>query len=299
MVLRLALLALLLPLLASAALAQGMSEDYVRERTRAKYQRPYGLSIEWDLLGYGALFDQQQKVRANGLPADRIGFVDDAGGAPIGAFLDTELRVRWSWNDSIEAGYSFQILRAFDDTLDEVTRFNGVTYPKGVDSDFGSDWHDMHLTYRRDLFRIGLADSFTLFALVGLEWGVIKTHFGSDTFSVQNDRDEERMRELLPWYTAGLGMELQLGESIRLTASGRGTYEVGVPTFQRRQGDDMKQSIISITGLASLEWAVTDWFSLILRAKYRYLKAKLYGGFRSDQFLWWSAGPEIGVGFRF
>jgi len=299
MALRFALVLVLVSLSAPLAFAQGMSEDYVRERTRARFERPYGIGFEWDVLAHGALFEQMQKVRADGTPGDRIGYSRDLDGVPIGVFLDTEFRLRWSWYDSISAGYGFHILRAFEDDLDENTRFNGVNYPKGVDADYASDWHDMRLLYRRDLFRLGLGGTFTMFAEVGLEWGLITTKFGSDTFTVQDDRDEERFRELLPWYTAGLGLEIEIGQSIKITAQGRGTYEVGVPTFQKRDGDDMKQSVISLTGTATFEYAITDWFSVIARAKYRYLKVKLYGGYRSDQFLWYSYGPEVGFGFRF
>ncbi len=296
---RFALLLSLCILCAPLALAQGMSEDYVRERTRARFARPYGIGIEWDLLAHGALFDQMQKVRANGIPGDRIGYSRDMDGLPIGVFLDTELSLRWSWHDSVTVGYGFHVLREFDDELDENTRFNGVIYPKGVDVDYGADWHDMFAVYRRDLFHLGLAGNFAVFAEIGLEWGLITTRFGSDTYRVKDDRDVERFAELLPWYTAGLGFEWQIGQHVRLSAQGRGTYEVGVPTFQRRDDETMKQSVVSLTGLVGFEYAVTDWFSIVARAKYRYLKLKLYGGYRSDQFLWWSAGPEIGIGFRF
>lgn len=282
-----------------ALCAQGMSEDYVRERTRARFSRPHGVTFEWDVLAHGALFDQRQKVRAEGLPADRIGYSKDMDGVPLGVFLDTELRMRWSWDDSIIAGYGFHVLREFEDDLEETTRFNGVSYPAGIDVDYGADWHDLFLVYRRDLFHLGLDGNFTLFAEVGLEWGLFTTRFGSDTFTVKDDRDTERFRELLPWYTVGLGFELGIGQSIKLSAQGRGTYEVGVPTFQKRDGEDMKQSVVSLTGIATFEYAITDWFSFIARAKYRYIKMKLYGGYRSDQFLWYSYGPEVGFGFRF
>lgn len=296
---RFVLLCLLAGLVAPLAFAQGMSEDYVRERTRARFERPYGIGFEWDVLAHGALFEQMHKVRAEGLPADRIGYSKDMDGVPLGVFLDTEFRVRWSWHDSLTAGYGFHILRAFEDDPDENTRFNGVNYPAGVDVDYGSDWHDLRLTYRRDLFRIGLAGNFTMFAEVGLEWGLFTAKFGSDTFTVKNDRDTERFRELLPWYTVGLGMELEIGQSIKLLAQGRGTYESGMPTFQKRDGESMKQSVVSLTGTATLEYAITDWFSFVARGKFRYLKLKLYGGYRSDQFLWYSYGPEVGFGFRF
>ncbi|MBX3474183.1 MAG: hypothetical protein KF754_07350 [Planctomycetes bacterium] len=289
----------LMTLAVSPLFAQGMSEDYVRERTRARFARPHGITLDWDVLAYGAYFDQMQKVRAEGLPANGIGYSRDFDGVPIGVFLDTEFRLRWSWHDSITASYSFAILRTFEDELEDTTRFNGVAYPAGVDVDYGADWHDLRLTYRRDLLHIGLAGNFVIFGEIGLEWGTFTTRFGSDTFTVKNDRDTERFRELLPWYTAGVGLEWQIGQDIRLLASGRGTYEVGVPTFQKRDGDDMKQSVVSLTGIASFEYAINDWFALVVRAKYRYLKLKLYGGYRSDQFLWYSYGPEVGFGLRF
>jgi hypothetical protein len=61
----------------------------------------------------------------------------------------------------------------------------------------------------------------------------------------------------------------------------------------------MKQSIISLTGVITFDYAISDWFSLVFRAKGRYFKAKLYGGFRADEFLWTGIGPEVGIGLRF
>ncbi len=297
MVLRLLILGLICATAGSVA-AQGMSEDYVRARTDEKFGKPHGVTARWDVFAHVPWFEQKHRVRANGLGGDTLGFVDDMDGLPIGAFLDTEFRLRFSWHDSIEAGYGFHVLRAFRDERDEATRFNGVLYPAGTDIDFGSDWHEMRLHYRRDLFRFGLAKQWTVYATAGLEWAYIKVQTGSDSFPVSDDRDEERFRELLPWWNAGLGMELDLG-TIRLGVDARGTYEVGFPTFQRRDGNNMKQSIISLTGLVTFEYALTDWFSLIARAKGRYFYAKLYGGFRSDRFLWYSVGPEVGFGISF
>ena len=299
MTLRVLVVALLAAAAAASVAAQGVSEEYARERTRARFERPYGLGIEWDAFAHAPFFEQMHKVRAEGLPGDRIGYNRDMNALPLGVFLDTELRLRFSWHDSIEAGYGFAVLRAFDDRLDETSRFNGVVYPKGTDSDYGADWHEFRLLYRRDLFRLGLDGNFTMYGKVGLEWSMLKVQFGSDTYAVEQDRDEERLRELLPWWNAGLGFELNIGHDWRITAEGRGTYEVGVPTFQKRDGESFKQSIISLTGEAALEYRVTDWFALILRGKYRYFRAKLYGGYRADSFLWWSAGPEFGIGLRF
>jgi hypothetical protein len=282
----------------SCLAAQGMSEDYVRARTEAKYSKPYGIGVEWDVFAHVPYFEQRHQVRANGLGGDSISYTRDMDAPPIGVFLDTELRVRFSWHDSIEAGYGFHVLRAFKDELDERTRFNGVIYPQGVDIDYGSDWHDFRLHYRRDLFRLGLAKDFTFYLTVGLEWTYLKVQVGSDSFPVRDDRDEEYFRELLPWWNAGLGMQIELGP-VRLTADARGTYAVGYPTFQRRDDETMKQSIVSLTGVVTFEYAITDWFSLIVRAKGRYFFAKLYGGFRSDRFVWYSVGPELGIGLRF
>lgn len=291
--------AALVALFAADLSAQGMSEDYVRERTRAKYASPHGLTFDIDLLAQGSYFSQWQRVRADGLTGDQIDYEDDMGGSPIGVFLDLELRLRFSWNDSISASYGFRVLRAFDDTLDEATAFNGVSYPKGVDADYGSDWHDLALVYRRDLFRIGLANSFTVFVQAGLEWGIVSTQFGSDTFAVTQNRDVEKFKELLPWYTVGLGLEWQIGDSVLLTAQGRGTYEVGVPTFQRRDENQMKQSVISINASFTIDWQITEWFSLLFKGHYRQMKLKLYGGFRADEYEFTGFGPEFGLGFRF
>jgi hypothetical protein len=278
--------------------AQGMSSEYVEARTDAKYSKPHGVSLSWDIFAHVPWFDQRHEVRANGLEGDRLSFTDDADGLPIGVFLDTEMRLRFSWHDSIEAGYGFHVLRGFRDDIDEERRFNGVAYPEGVDLDYGSDWHEMRLHYRRDLFRLGLANNWTFYLTAGLEWAYIKVQTGSDSFPVREDRDEEHFRELLPWWNAGLGLEIEFGP-VRIGIDARGTYEVGVPTFQKRDDEPMKQSIISLTGVITFDYAIADWFSLVFRAKGRYFKAKLYGGFRADEFLWTGIGPEVGIGFRF
>ncbi|MCC7510298.1 MAG: hypothetical protein IT464_13135 [Planctomycetes bacterium] len=289
---------LMLGVLACAPLcAQGMSEDYVRARAEAKFAKDHGISFEWDVFAHVPWFEQQHKVRANGLGGDGISFVRDMDGFPIGVFLDTEARLRFSWHDSIEVGYGFHVLRVFKNGLDDFTRFNGVLYPPKTDIDFRSDWHDMRIHYRRDLFRFGIDRNFTTYVTAGLEWAYLKAHTGSDTFPVADDRDEEHFRELLPWWNAGVGMQLEFGR-IRLTADGRGTYAVGYPTFQKRNDETMKQSIVSLNAYAAFEYQITDWFSFVVRAKFRYLFVKLYGGFRSDRFLWYGVGPEIGFGIR-
>lgn len=288
----------LLLLLGAPLCAQGMSEDYVRARTEARFASNHGVSLEWDLWAYAAFFEQQHKVRANGFGGDGIGFARDMDGLPVGVFLDTEARVRFSWHDSIEVGYGFALTRAFKDDLGTFVRFNGVVYPPGVDINFAADWHEMRLHYRRDLFRFGLGREFTLYATAGLEWSQITVQTGSDTFPVSKDRDVETFRELLPWWNAGVGLQLELGTRMRLTVDARGTYAVGYPTFQERDDNTMKQSIVSISGNVAFEYAITDWLVLTGRVKMRYLFVKLYGGSRSDRFLWYSLGPEIGFGIR-
>ncbi|MBX3460679.1 MAG: hypothetical protein KF696_12070 [Planctomycetes bacterium] len=288
----------LLLLLAAPLCAQGMSEDYVRARTEAKFSRPHGITLEWDVMAHAAFFEQQHKVRANGFGGDGIGFARDMDGFPVGVFLDTEARLRFSWHDSIEVGYGFALTRAFKDDLGKFVRFNGVIYPPGTDIDFGADWHEVRLHYRRDLLRFGLGREFTLYATAGLEWSYVRVQTGSDTFPVSKNRDEETFKELLPWWNAGIGMQLELGTRIRLTADARGTYAIGYPTFQERDKDDMKQSVISISSHFTFEYAITDWFTLLARVKLRYFYTKLYGGWRSDRFLWYSLGPEVGFGIR-
>jgi hypothetical protein len=293
-----ALLFLLIASFAAGAFAQGMSEDYVRERTDEKFAKPHGFGLEWDLFAYVPFFDQQQRVRSGGIGSDAIGYTDDMDGFPVGFFGGTEIRFRFTWHDSLEIGYGIYYTRAFKDDLGEFKRWNGVIYPSNTDIDYASDFHDFNILYRRDLFRLGLAKNFTVFVKAGLEYSAISTHVGSDNFPVA-ERDTERFRELLPWYSAGFGIELEVGQAIRLTAEARGTYAVGFPTLQERDNDDMKQSIVSLTGIVGLDWNITDWFALVFRVHYRYLKVRLYGGFRQDNFLWWSVGPDIGIGFRF
>ena len=283
---------------ASALSAQGMSEDYVEARTKEKYSKPHGVSLEWDIFAHVPWFSQQQEVRADGLEGDRLSFTDSGNGQPIGVFLDTEMRLRFTWHDSIEFGYGFYVLRGFNDELDEPRAFNGVQYPRGVDLDYGADWHEFRLHYRRDLFRLGLSKNWTFYVAAGLEWSYLKVQTGSDDFPVRKDRDEERFRELLPWWNAGLGLEIELGDA-RIGVHARGTYGVGFSTLQERDGDPMKQSIVSLTGVVTFDYNFTDWFALVIRAKGRYFRAKLYGGYRADEFLWTSIGPEVGIGFRF
>jgi hypothetical protein len=285
-------------ILGGSLLAQGMSDDYLRARTEAKFAKPHGVSAEWDLFAHIPYFEQRQRSRANGLEPDTIGYSRDMDALPIGLFFTTELRVRFSWHDSIELGYGLHVMRAFSDELDSDIAFNGVRYPQGVDIDYGFDWHEFRAHYRRDLFRLGMTKSFTTYLTAGLEWAIIETQVGSDTFPVSDNRDRLRFKELLPWWSAGLGVQLELGD-VRLTLDGRGTYAVGYPTFQKRDDNHMKQSVVSLAMFAALEYQVTDWFSLVARAKLRYLRAKLYGGYRADVFHYQSLGPEIGIGFRF
>lgn len=291
-------LLLMVPLLAAVAHAQGMSDEYVRERTRAKYARPHGLTFQWDLFAEGQLLAQEQKVFADGVPADNISY-EDFDGQPLGVFFDTEMRLRFSWDDSLSFGYGFHVLRAFVDETDEAIGFNGVQYPPGVDADYGSDWHEFRLLYRRDLFRIGMADSFTFFVEAGLEWSLVSAKLGSDTFTVSDDRDTEKFRELLPWYCIGLGFDWELSSSLILSLQARASYLNGFPTFQKRDDESMSQAVLSLSGTIGLDWKINDWFSLLLRGKYRHFKVKLYSDDRTDEYFYSGYGPEIGIGFRF
>lgn len=294
-----AVILLLLCACGASLYAQGMSEDYVRARTAAKYDKPYGFGLEWDLYGYIPFFEQMQRVRADGLPSDRIGNTKDLDGSPIGFFGGTDVRFRFSWNDSIELGYNAYYVRTFSDGLDETKRWNGLVYAPDTDLDYAADYHEFRLLYRRDIFRLGLSKSFSFFVKAGLEYAYINTSVGSDTFTVSDDRDKEQFREILPWWTAGFGVDIDVTSDIRISAEARGTYEVGWTTFQKRGGEHLKQSVVGLTGLASFEWKIVDWFVLIARVHYRYLKVRLYGGYRQDNFLWYSIGPDIGFGLRF
>ena len=292
--------ALIVLLLSTAGLcAQGMSEEYVRARAAEKYSKPHGFSFEADLYAYIPYFDQMQKVRANGVQADRVGYVKDMDGFPVGIFGGLDLRFRFSWHDSIEIGYNPYFVRAFSDGLDDFKRWNGTVFPPNTDIDYAADMHDFRILYRRDLARFGLSKNFTIFGKIGLEYTAISTQVGSDTLTLLDDNDKESFRELLPWYSLGFGAEMEIGQHIRVTAEVRGTYLAGMTTFQRRDDNNMKQGILSLTAIAGFEWNITDWFAVIGRVRYRYLKARLYGGFRQDNFLWWSVGPDIGFGFRF
>lgn len=293
-------LALLIASLGGALCAQGMSEEYVRQRADERFSKPHGFGIEWDVFAHIPWFEQMQRVRADGLPGDRIAFVDDMGGFPVGVFGGTELRARFTWNDSLHFGYAPYILRAFDDEIDERTRWNGLNYPAGTDLDYASDFHDFHLHYRRDLFRMGLDKNVTFFAKFGLEYALVRTRVNSDTFTLSGDeRDIEEFNEVLPWYNVGLGMEMLIGRSIRVTAEARGTYQAGVPTFSKRDDENMKQSIASLTGVVAFDYNLTEWFVITARVRFRYLRMELYGGDRNSRFLWYSLGPDIGFGVRF
>ncbi|MCA8913761.1 MAG: hypothetical protein KDB90_00015 [Planctomycetes bacterium] len=294
-----AVMLILVAALGGSLFAQGMSEDYVDARTEEKFSKNHGFSFEWDVYGYIPWFEQQQRVRSGGIGSDAVSYTKDMDGFPIGFFGGTELRFRFSWHDSIEAGYNLYYTRAFKDELDDFTRWNGLIYPPNTDIDYGSDFHDFHILYRRDLFRLGLSKNITFFVKAGLEYSYIRTNVGSDNFPAVDDKDVETFRELFPWYTAGFGAEIEIGQSFRITAEARATYEVGFPTFQRRDKNDMKQSIWSLTGLVNFNWNITDWFSLVVNVHYRYLRVRLYGGFRQDNFLWYSVGPDIGFGLRF
>ena len=294
-----ALLLLLVCGFGASVFAQGMSDDYVRQRADEKFSKPHGFSLDWDLYVHIGLFEQQQRVRSAGIGSDAVSFNRDMDGPPIGVFGGTDIRMRFSWHDSVQITYNAAYLRAFKDDSDDFTRWNGLTYPPNTDLDYGADLHEFSMLYRRDLIRVGLSRSLTFFAKAGLEYAYIRTQLGSDTFTVEDDRDVEVFREMLPWYSVGLGAEMLIGQDIRLTAEARGTYFAGFPTFQERDDKDMKQSITSLHAIFTFEWHVTDWFALVARAKFRYFRAKLYGGFQQDNFLFYSYGPDIGFGFRF
>lgn len=294
-----ALMLILIAGLGASVFAQGMSDDYVRERAQEKFDKPHGFSLDWDLYVHVGLFEQQQRVRDAGIGSDRVSFTKDMDAAPIGVFGGTDIRMRFSWHDSVQISYTAAYLRAFKDDLDDFTRWNGVTYSPNTDIDYAADFHEFSVLYRRDLFRLGLSRSFTFFVKAGLEYAYIRTQVGSDTFTVEDDRDVETFREMLPWYSIGVGAELLVGQDIRLTAEARGTYFAGFPTFQERDGDDMKHSVTSLHANFTFEWNIVDWFALVARVKFHYFRARLYGGSRQDNFLFYSYGPDIGFGFRF
>lgn len=110
--------------------AQGMSEEYVEARTTEKFSKPHGFSLEWDLYAYVPWFEQQQRVRSGGIGSDRISFTKDMDGLPIGVFGGTDIRMRFSWHDSLEIGYNPYFVRGFKDELDDFTRWNGIIYPQ-------------------------------------------------------------------------------------------------------------------------------------------------------------------------
>ncbi|MCC6572745.1 MAG: hypothetical protein IT462_03045 [Planctomycetes bacterium] len=278
--------------------AQTVTEEYRAERERARFAKPHGFCFEGNLFCYAPYFDQQQKVRAYGVPGDGVSYRRDFDGVPFGAFLDLDLRARFTWWDSLEFGYGFASLRAFKD-FDEPTSFNGTTFPADVDGDYASDFHDFHLMYRRDFLYVGERSEFSLFFQVGIEWAIISTEVSSDDVPTIKHRETVRFREVLPWPAAGIGFNWNFGDHFNLRVDGYGSYINPMPTFQERDGKDVKQSLTSITGRALFEWRPWPFFSVLMGAQYRYLKMRLVAGFRQDNYLWWSVGPEIGVGFRF
>jgi hypothetical protein len=284
--------------MAEVASAQGMSADYVRARAHERLSQPHGLGMELDILGYVPLFEQTQRVRSGGVEGDTLGYADQFNGLDFGAFPNFELRVRWTWHDSVELGYGFHILRSYARQLDEPAGFNGILYPPGVDAEYRSDWHDIRAHYRRDLLRMGLARNFVFYGVVGLEWAVLEAGVESETFPVEDDRTRESFRELLPWWNAGVGAELEIGQNMRFGLDVRGTYAVGYPTFQKRDNSNIKQSVVSLTGRLAFEYHLTDWFVLVARAKVRQMELRLYGGAFQADFEWFSIGPEIGIGIR-
>ncbi|NUO16575.1 MAG: hypothetical protein HUU03_09065 [Planctomycetaceae bacterium] len=294
-VLLLSLLGLAAPLCAQSGY---MSEEYLRERERQKFAKPHGISAEVDVFGLFPFFDQWQSVKADGVKADRVNFARDLNGVPFGAFLDTNVRVRFSWYDSLELGYSFSLLREFD-KFEDSTRWNGFIYPEGIDADYGSDFHDFHALYRRDLFYLGSSSNFSLFLQAGLEWAIIDTQVGSDDFTPQDNRERERFRELLPWAVGGAGFVWDISRHFRLSASAFAGYQDGFPTFQKREGRRVKQSVFSLTGRLLFEWRPVSFFSVLVGAKYRYLNVELESKVRHSEFSWMAMGPEIGIGFRF
>ena len=294
---RIGLCLLLVAVCASSLCAQGVAEDYRRERERARFAKPHGFSFSGDIFAKGLYFDQQQKVRADGIPGDTVSYTD-FDGVPFNVFPEIDLRARFTWWDSIELGYSFAILRAFD-RFSEDTGFNGTVFPEDVDGDYGADFHDMHFLYRRDLFYVGGASECALFFEVGVEWAIINTKLDSDDVPALQKRGTERFRELLPWLVAGVGFEWQMGDHFNFRLDGFGGYVNPMPTLQKRDDKWVKQSITSITGRALFEWRPVPFFAVLFGAQYRYMRVRLVAGFRQDNFLWWSVGPELGVGFRF
>jgi hypothetical protein len=293
-------LLLALALLAAPLFAQrgGVSDDYIRERERQKFAKPHGFSAQVDLFGLFPYFDQWQRVKADGLKADKVDFRDDAGGLPFGAFFDCDVRLRFTWHDSIEMGYSFAFLRRYDE-FESTTRWNGFTYPKGVDIDYETDFHDMHVMYRRDLFRLGLSNNFSFFIQAGLEWAVIDARVGSDDMPPLNNRKRERFRELLPWTIAGVGIVWDITDHMSLRADAYGGFQADFPTFQKREGKRVDQSVLSIAARAMFEWRPVSFFAVNAGVRYRLLSVELESGRRLSEFLWFAIGPEVGFGLRF
>lgn len=274
-----------------------MSEEYIRERERQKFAKPYGFGAEIDIFGFFPYFLQSQRVAADGLCGDEVDWVDDAGGVPIGAFFDADVRLRFSWHDSIVLSYSFAMLRDFNE-FDSNTRWNGFVYRKGVDLDYASDLHDMRLLYRRDLFYAGAASNFNMFIQVGLEWAIIDTQVGSDDTPPLDNRERERFRELLPWPALGAGFVWNFGDHFTLRLEGLVGYS-DWSTLQKREGKRVDQTLFSVTGRAMFEWKPVSWFAVLAGVKYRSLDVELESSKRNSEFSWWSVGPEVGVGFRF
>ncbi len=279
------------------AQARPMSDEYVRERERQKFAKNYGFSAELDAFGLFPYLNQTQQVAADGLRADSVDFRADGDGVPFGAFLDVGARLRFSWHDSIEMGYSFAMLRTFD-TFESTTRWNGFIYPQGVDMDYAADFHDFHITYRRDLFYAGQSNNFNFFIQAGLEWAIIDTQVGSDDFPPQDNRERERFRELLPWPAIGAGFQWNFGDHFALRVDGLVGY-ADWSTLQHREGKLVDQSVFSITGRATFEWKPVSWFGVLAGVRYRSLSVDLESKKRQSEFDWWSVGPEVGVGFRF
>ena len=89
-----------------------------------------------------------------------------------------------------------------------------------------------------------------------------------------------------------IGMQLELGHAhppYRRRA--RGTYAIGYPTFQERDKDDMKQSVISISSHFTFEYAITDWFTLLARVKLRFYTT--VWRLAQRPLSWYSTGPEV------
>ncbi|MEE9311462.1 MAG: hypothetical protein V3V10_03510 [Planctomycetota bacterium] len=289
-------------LLASSLSAQdgGMSEDYIRDRAEARHARPYGVTLDIDLFGWIVGFDQQFRARSGSAGgSDAISLTKDLDHPAISGFGSLEMNIRFSWNDSIHFQYGTGFTRGFGD-FEQDTRWNGTIFPANSDADMEADWHDIALFYRRDFFRFGLDQQFNFYALAGMEYTPVSGSLSSDDFPVSEDSEQVNFDGLLPWYTAGVGLDWEIDNEWSANMQVRGSYMRGIGTFSEDDdGEEIRQDVISIHAVAGAVWKVTDWFVLHGRLKARYLRVGVNSGHNFERFLFFGVGPELGIGFRF